>query len=430
MRRSPWRETDRVWLFGACGLSFAFIVVSYFVPSAAKLLSVIMLVTTFVLLLIAVKRSFGSQRRWVWWNIWLTSLVTFVAVVGLAVNVMYEERAFEYKGKKYREGAAALSKGDLARAVEAFNAADGFEDARKQQREAFLLKTAETIDGFRQEVADLELAGVLVDPCGAIERIDAILLRYRKALLPGLRSATLGSCLEKLRSEAVKAVAAHVPSGLENVREAYGKGDIVTADKAMGALSDCARGSKSAAVIRAKLDSALQELQYRRTVNYAESERQAGSFANAAITIESLSAEFRGRSEARDLAKRIASDWSTKKARDLREAKRRAATERLLSVSSAAANERNTIGEWIDGKGTMWQHTIRIVEEGNAYFAENNFIDGSKSRHSLARVKARKGERYRFKSIESGFGEEYAVLNTGNLSLFDQDGFIRMPHKP
>jgi len=100
----------------------------------------------------------------------------------------------------------------------------------------------------------------------------------------------------------------------------------------------------------------------------------------------------------------------------------------LLLITVAAAAERKVIGKWLDKVGPIEQQ-ITIEQEGEKFYRTSTFHDGSSSRSELVEVKAKSGEKQRFKDPKSGYGESYAIKSDGNLALYDSEGFIREAKK-
>lgn len=96
---------------------------------------------------------------------------------------------------------------------------------------------------------------------------------------------------------------------------------------------------------------------------------------------------------------------------------------------SMAASKWITIGEWQDFQSDYWKQTITILKSDGTYVLKCSFTDGSEVQSHLLPIKARQGERQRFRNTDSDYKEEYAILSSGDLALFDQEGFIRKAKK-
>ena len=99
----------------------------------------------------------------------------------------------------------------------------------------------------------------------------------------------------------------------------------------------------------------------------------------------------------------------------------------LLSwaTSLVAAPSWAPIGEWQDIQTGGWNQTLRILQNDDAYVFECSFSEGTKIHSALIPIKAKRGEKQRFRDTESDYKEEYAILTNGDLALYDQEGFIR-----
>jgi len=95
------------------------------------------------------------------------------------------------------------------------------------------------------------------------------------------------------------------------------------------------------------------------------------------------------------------------------------------AASSMAASKWTPIGEWQDFLGDYWKQTIRIYKNGDYFRLECSFPGESPINRTLIPLKAKRGERKRFRDNQSDFKEEYAILSNGDLALYDQEGFIR-----
>ena len=83
-----------------------------------------------------------------------------------------------------------------------------------------------------------------------------------------------------------------------------------------------------------------------------------------------------------------------------------------------AAPKWTPVGEWQDAAAPGWNQTLRILRSDDGYVLECSFASGTKIHSVLVPVKSKKGETQRFKDTESDFGEEYAVLASGDLALY------------
>ncbi len=90
----------------------------------------------------------------------------------------------------------------------------------------------------------------------------------------------------------------------------------------------------------------------------------------------------------------------------------------LLLVSLSAFAE-DIIGSWEQRTGTL-KASYTIVHDGLKYFEV--YEDGS--RMELIVVEPKNGEKMRFLNSNSKFGDGAAILDSGLLRLFDNEGII------
>ena len=87
------------------------------------------------------------------------------------------------------------------------------------------------------------------------------------------------------------------------------------------------------------------------------------------------------------------------------------------------------VGEWTDSLGTIWSQEITIVESDGALYRRSTDTGGGDWSRRLKEMRPKGTEQRRFAYFETCCHEQFAITASGDLNLYDEEGFIRTARK-